>query len=552
MTFSDSSTVGSISITGNRLIKRKLIVDRIRLTEGKVFYSYLFYDDIDNIKSFYTESGFPNALISGSYMPAEEGIEIVIEIVENEPQIIDEINAKGKKAKELSKSFLKKRWSKRINDTIKIELTEYYQQRGYLYPEIVIDKRDIGVDSVALDIREDPGALFHFGEIYCVGLEHIPVKYVTREAPFVQGRLFDMRKVREFQRILYSLGIFEDINIKLADQNGIVNIIVEITEGRFKWVGVEFGYTSPAVGRIGFEWGDYNLWNKLHTLTFSNNNEVDSENDNHLVELDMAYTTRWVWDNKLNLGFVTSILNEKEDKGLKNELSFKLFGRKDLGKNDYIISGYEKKLNYYSELYDESIDISLNEWLITNSLFLNVYFDDLDNKIHPTISGYYLSGGIYINGGFMEGDFNYMKLIADAAYYKYLKKGATLAVLHGSYKKIGRVSGIINPPYDELFSMGGAFDIRGYDYKEIGDDFYSVIVGNAELRQRFYKTLWGAVFFDAGFAATEDGQLGDDDPLVTYGAGLRFVLPFIVIRSDYGFRDFKDKGTLHFVLGHIF
>ncbi|MBR8705703.1 BamA/TamA family outer membrane protein [Bacteroides pyogenes] len=115
-------------------------------------------------------------------------------------------------------------------------------------------------------------------------------------------------------------------------------------------------------------------------------------------------------------------------------------------------------------------------------------------------------------------------------------------------------------PYSEQFYVGGANSIRAFTIRSIGpggyhpeESRYSYLdqtgtfrmEANAEYRFRIFKSLWGAMFLDAGnvWMLRED-EKGEDTRLrlktfakqiaLGTGAGLRYNMDIMVFRLDFG------------------
>jgi outer membrane protein assembly factor BamA len=550
----ENGVIKEIKIQGNKAIKAERIRERMKMFPDTPFFPYIFYDDVDGLKKYYRDNGFPDARITAEYETAPDGVVIQFFIEEGKPEIITGLlfSPENEIASQLRKRFLHQRWSLSIEQTLTILLTEDYQKKGYYKPHITIKKEKIGLYETTLEIVAEKGQRFYFGEIYCTGLDRIPVRFVLREAPFHSGDLFNIDKIRLYQERIYSLGVFEDINISIVDAGKTVTLLVDVKEGKAKWVGLDLGYTSPAVGRIGLEWGNNNVFNKMHRFRIMNSNEIDFETMNHKILFDLNYSMGWVLNRRFDLAFINSAAKENQDKGKKTQLSFKIIGRKKLSGNQEISGGYEKRLDYYSEIYSEERMLPTEEWLITNGLIAEYYRDNLLNKVHPRETGYFFKGKSFFSGGFLEGDFHYIKTQWEGAFYWDLSRNNHILAFHGALRTLSPMGGDLLVPYDELFSLGGAYDLRGYAFKEYGDAFYKTALGNVEYRFLLSGSFWGELFWDVAAGADEHNSLDLQNGEDSFGGGLRFVLPFLIIRVNYGMRDFKEEGLWHFVLGQVF
>lgn len=150
-------------------------------------------------------------------------------------------------------------------------------------------------------------------------------------------------------------------------------------------------------------------------------------------------------------------------------------------------------------------------------------------------------------------------------------------------------------PYERRYYSGGANSVRGWsegtlgpgvykreedrgnrrDYNQVGDIKLDL---NAEYRYKLFRSLDGALFFDAGNIWTikpYDTQEGGEFKFgsfasqiaMSYGLGLRLDLSFVVIRLDFGVRLYdparekaerwrgsltSDDFAIHFAIGYPF
>lgn len=107
-------------------------------------------------------------------------------------------------------------------------------------------------------------------------------------------------------------------------------------------------------------------------------------------------------------------------------------------------------------------------------------------------------------------------------------------------------------PYNDLFTLGGADTLRGYEDDEFrGNKMYAATV---EYRFPIAKKVQGVLFTDMGAAWGGTGKIPwyQESRGLHYsvGAGLRVTTPIGPIRLDYGVG--KDGGKFHFSFGGKF
>ena len=104
-----------------------------------------------------------------------------------------------------------------------------------------------------------------------------------------------------------------------------------------------------------------------------------------------------------------------------------------------------------------------------------------------------------------------------------------------------------DPSYQYRYSLGGAYELRGFFNNRFrGDNLYVV---QGEFRRHLFWIFSGAVFAEAG-EVTDDRF---DSPETSYGGGLRMTLPpdhIAKVRLDFAWA--KDQKSIYFIFGEAF
>jgi outer membrane protein insertion porin family len=190
-------------------------------------------------------------------------------------------------------------------------------------------------------------------------------------------------------------------------------------------------------------------------------------------------------------------------------------------------------------------DAIMNNFGRTNSTTFTHVFDSRDNYFNAT-KGHRLSLSGQVAGHGLGGDYDFYKLTAEGRFYKKLGNGHVLALrLMGGY-----MSG--DAPYTQLFSLGGADTLRGYE----DDQFKGRNMYEATLEYRFpiVKKVEGVVFTDMGNAWNVDKSripwyMDDNSIHASVGVGIRLQTPIGPIRLDFGH---GDENKFHFSFGTQF
>jgi outer membrane protein assembly factor BamA len=116
----------------------------------------------------------------------------------------------------------------------------------------------------------------------------------------------------------------------------------------------------------------------------------------------------------------------------------------------------------------------------------------------------------------------------------------------------------------ERLRVGGSNTVRGYEDDTLSLATISsakpgttnILVLNQETRFPLTSRLQGALFWDHAHIYGETGDFNGLKIRDSLGGGVRVVLPFIILRVDYGYplkRDERnDKGRWYFAIGQAF
>ena len=441
-----------------------------------------------------------------------------------------------------------------------------YNNAGYMLnrvSEVSLDEKGI----LHIGISE-----VHVEDISLRGNTKTRDKVILRELRFKKGDVFNREVAsRSIQRV-YNTGYFEDVNVRLLPgQKNAQDVIVEIdvVEQKTGTVTIGAGYSDSdgLVGILGLSETNLRGTGDKVSIQWEFGGETNS-NKNYIF----SYTHPWLNDQGDSIGF--SLFDRENDYEDYDEdgQSVADYDRQTRGFNitygrvrseyvsDFVTletketkykdwnSGlkYEELSDPNSEIYDpEYKDYMDDNFGRTNSLRWSHVFDNRDNVFDPTRGKRLSFTGVWAGNG-LGGDFDYFKFIAENRLYYKVGHAHVIAVrLMG-----GIASG--DMPYNDLFTLGGADNLRGFEDDEFrGDKMY---LGTIEYRYPIAKKVQGVFFVDAGNAWGGTDKVPwyhDNDELhVAGGLGFRVTTPIGPIRLDYGVGD--EGGKFHFSFGGKF
>lgn len=398
-------------------------------------------------------------------------------------------------------------------------------------------------------------------------------KVIMRELRMKKGDIFNKNAAsRSIQRV-YNTGYFEDVNVRLLPgQRNPKDVIVEIdvTEQKTGSVTIGAGYSDSdgLVGILGLAETNLRGTGDKANISWEFGGNTDT-NKNYIF----SYTHPYLNDAGDSIGFsIFDRESEYDDYDEKGDSKAE-YDRRTNGFNityghvrseyvsDYVTletkrtkytdwdSGYNYR-NDATDPHNDGFDFAGMDYLgknfgRTNSMTWSHVFDNRDNVYDPTKGKRLSFTGTWAGHGF-GGDFDYFKFIAENRLYYKVGRAHVIAVrLMG-----GIATG--DMPYNDLFTLGGADNLRGYEDDEFcGNKMYEATV---EYRYPIAKKIQGVVFTDLGNAwgGVENIPWYHENNKLHYsgGLGFRITTPIGPIRLDYAVG--QDGGKFHFSFGGKF
>jgi outer membrane protein insertion porin family len=357
--------------------------------------------------------------------------------------------------------------------------------------------------------------------------------------------------------------------------NGDIDLKIKVEEkptGQFS-IGAGYSAVDKVVATIGL--GVPNLFGTGQTAT------LNLDLGKNRSTFDISYLEPWFLDTPTSLSG-NLYMQERRWYDWFTERRYGgsvRVGRRLRWPDNYfrIFSGYRLELVDYIDISNFYKDRNINnpyavdkqDWpLTTSSASLTILRDSRDRPQFPT-GGSVVSWRGELAGTLLGGDWNYLKQIYSAEYYRKLF-WKVVAMIKAKYAEIdGVYHGEDDIPYTERFAPGGVDPdgtIRGYDDGRVGpyDRNGAFLRGRFELIYNFELTVALAeqqfyilLFADAGNAYR---NLKDIRLFKRYyrsvGPGFRIVIPLVGIMGfDFGYAfDGLQRGqwNTHFQIGRGF
>ena len=442
-----------------------------------------------------------------------------------------------------------------------------YSEHGYpkveIEPNIINLSPKQGSIDFNLNIRE--GEKVRISDIKVSGLEKTKPNVVMREIPITINEVFEQNKIDRSYHRLRNLGYFHQVHPNLLEEGETEDTIVfhaRVTEARTgRLIGI-LGYAPSIEGSESapqltgvVEFGETNLLGTGRDIHFHWKSGL-------LRSLRIGYKEPWILGKPMTLGIAYSQLkqrnqfNDAESQEQAASLSgFTKFGRFYEGE---MTLGY--KQIEFSDISFPLPDTPAQDPLVPTiddtsedspilmergtkySITFRLTRDSRDYFLNPT-NGRRDSIAVEIS----RSDFRLRKLWIDIQQYFQTWENQIIAL-----ELYGAAAWGINIPPTELFYLGGASNLRGYDE----DWFSGPRRAHANLEYRFLmgRNSQFFTFLDLGAVTFIDRPSVFDRLRIGYGFGARLESKSGIIQLDYGLAagDSALRGKIHVKLGASF
>ena len=606
--------VKRIAFLGNKNIPDGKLKGAMTTKEGD-FFSWIsgsgsykqdaFDRDVQILNYLYWNEGYVQAKVDRPEVyvtPDKKGIYITIRVEEGERYRVGNVDFAGDllfERDDLYNSIDIDGSGWYVHETLLKDirtLQAKYGDLGYAYanviPRVRTRDKDREVD-VTFDI--DKGNKIYFGRINVVGNAKTRDKVVRREMTIREGELYNETRKRESVDAIKRLGYFDEVNFNPStppDNPDLMNLDVVVKERNTGSIQVGAGYSTYSEFIFNGTVNQINLFGRGQKLGVS----VDLSKIQSMFNFN--FTEPYLFDSKWSLGF-DAFQSRREtpdyfetkkgaDVRVGHPLAPYLMGyfRYKLDNTDIDL----KQIQIGDTLVDGDkvlfpVDTAKGD---TSSGTVTLEYDRRNDRFAPT-SGMFASASLEYAG--LGGDKKYTKGIETFRLYQKVVGNVVFRnnITHGFINS----STSSPPPFNELFLLGGANSLRGYDWFTVGTHRQSTVIydqqvansgqprpapGSAQdvnfqqnasrpfggAQEFFWQSelefplineagIKGVIFYDIGAA---DDILESDNFKSDYGFGFRWFSPIGPLRFEWGFpaqRGPQDRPSVfQFAIGSPF
>ena len=560
----------------------------------KTYFDRRAFDaDLERIQAFYRDRGFPDARVASFDVrlnDKQDQVDVIVRIAEGEPTVVADVDLTGFEVlspadqRNLRNSLPlqpKKPLDRQLAQASRERALNALRDHGYPYAEVDIEQQGVGGKEVKVALTATPGTLAHFGPIEIDGQKSVDENIIRRQLTYQEGAVFSRREMRESQRKLYRMELFQFANIESkedkAAQSPDVPTRVTVAEAKHQRLTTGIGYGSEEQARAMLRWDHLNFFGSArHAGVETKWSSLDRG-----VRLD--YTEPYFLTGHYSLNFEGRAWQAVEPVYSLRSLGGRASLRHQANSQNYwsvsLINEFQRSAITNAGLEDFTIRDDLIALGLdprsgtTRGTTGAVAFDvnrNTTNNLLDANQGYVVTGHLEEAGKWLWGTYNYWEISGEARQYTRVGRSFVWAnrIHVGTIDALG---GATSVPFFKRYFLGGASSIRGWGRFEVGPvsgfglpiGGLSMLEGSTEIRKPLFGKLGGVAFFD--FGNVSDRSLDIPTSLVyAAGPGLRYLTPVGPARIDFGLQlnripNLKVNGKpearpwrIHFSIGQAF
>lgn len=478
--------IAKIDIVGNKYFsKKKIKEEAIKIRQrslfkfnfGASFDSEAIQNERENIIKFYKTNGFPNIVLENIVSKYNEKKNLFYityfinegkkhkfgkSIIENFVENFDDSKIKQKNIKTTAKKIYN---IENIQATV-AEIQEILQQNGFMFAQV--EYSEIFQDGEIVDIKYTlkNARRIYLHRIEFAGNEKTSEEVLRREFIIKEGDIYDITKIRRSIQRLYNLQYFDDVqmeeNLVEGTQDRMI-IKIKVKERSTASINASVGYDqiNRLSGSIGV--------NESNFLGEGYNAGVNFEKTMVSQNYGFSFSNPYFKNRNILLGFNLS----KSEYGNPRFLPYNSNTSQISFVTAYSITEYLRHtINYRYQLDDIATNSSSTSPFVlaqlgnykTSAISHSLMYDKRDNNFIPN-SGYSFTMRQEVAG--LGGNVKFLSNEIRSDYYKTLFFDGLVLGLKGRVANIqGIGGGKVN--IQNLYSLGGGFGMRGFNYRGIG------------------------------------------------------------------------------------
>jgi outer membrane protein assembly complex protein YaeT len=559
----------------------------IPFSKKPAFDTDQFQQDLQRLRAFYAERGYPEARVTDvdvRFDRKKEHVRLTVRVREGEPIRVAAVRFEG------FDQVLGERRARMLDALIPLEPGAVRDQRqvnaakdaalnllkeeGYPYARVV-GREEPGESArhVLLSFTATPGRRATFGPIEIRGNASVGEEVIRRQLLFKPGDDFRASRVWASQRRLSSLDLFRFAYVQPRgedQQPAQVPVRVTVAEDKHRQFTAAAGYGTEEKVRVRADWKHVNFFGGARTAG------VESKWSSLDRGVRLNFNEPWFFTRHLSFSAQGQVWNEREPVYDLDSFGGRATVAWRRDRRDPVTSrgaSTSVGLSFINELTDYQVsDEALADPEFRNRLIalglnpetgkgrgtvvalrLEANHDTTSSRLDPQ-RGYALAVAVEQAGTFLPGTFTYTELSGEArAYFSTARQPLGVGASRRGlvFAQRVRVATIDAPapvdasvPFFKRYFLGGSTSLRGWGRYEVSPLTESgqpvggltLLEASSEVRFPLASKLSAVVFVDAGSVGARPWRLDPDGLRVDAGPGLRYDTPIGPVRLDLGWQ----------------
>jgi outer membrane protein assembly complex protein YaeT len=554
-----------------------------------------FEADLKRIQAFYRDRGFPDARVTSFDVmlnDTQDKVDITVNISEGEPIRVAAVELQGfdvlpeRRLRVLERTLPlqpEMPLDRQVELATRERVLNGLRDFGYPYAEVALTEEDAGPRRKTVVLRATPGTMARFGPVEIVGQSTVGEEVIRRQLTFAPGDVFTRNEMRESQRKLYGMELFEFANVESIEDRELqpeeVPVRITVAEGKHRRVNFGVGYGTEEHARVRARWDHLNIFGGAQKLGV----ETKWSSLDRGVRLD--YREPFFFRPHFSLNVDGQAWQAEEPVYDLDQVGGRVTVRHQANAQNYwtvsLINEYQRSVidvealtdfTVRDELIALGLDPRTGESRGTLSALNFAVNRNTTNNLLDARRGYVLNLQAEQAGKWLWGTYNYWSLSGEARHYFAVARRFVVA----NRLEVGGIDGFgnteANVPFYRRYFLGGASSLRGWGRYEVsplsGFGFpiggLTMLEGSSELRLPVWGKLGAVAFVDYGNVWSEAWNLDLSDLRYSVGPGIRYQTPIGPARLDIGYQvnpiegllvegePQKRRWRLHFSIGQAF
>jgi outer membrane protein assembly complex protein YaeT len=526
-----------------------------------------FDDDLNRIRTFYADRGYPDARVTGfdaKLNPAQDAVDVSVSIDEGEPVLVTSIAFVGFDAipaphfDRLKRSvplLVQHPRDRQLVSATSELATNELRDHGFPYATVSVTEDDGSTGKAAkLVFIALPGAFARFGQTEIQGNASVGEAVIRRALTFKPGDMYQRSRLQETQRSLYNLSLFQFVNVEPLDKDATPSEVptkITVAEGKHQHINFGAGYGTEERVRVDAAYRHLNFFGgarsaETHVRWSSLDRGVQFNFtqpyvfDPHVslgVQAQQWLTFTPAYDSTVTGATVTATYRIRQ----RTWFSVSMTSERD---RSSVAPDVLSDLTLRDKLIALGIDPRTGEQNGTvNALMFDAHHSTADNILNAR-RGYQVNVHFEHAGWLLPGTFKYTSMSVEGRHYLPLGNRVVLA----NRAQWGNVAPVnddqANVPFAKKLFLGGSTSIRGwgrYEVSPLTEDGLpiggnSLLAFSSELRAPIQGKLSAVAFLDGGNVTDHSWTVPVDSLRYAMGSGLRYQTPVGPIRLDFGYQ----------------